>query len=71
MAQEVRRTSYEYVMLAEATEREERANLYAVVVECSVPRPTRGTGETEVSSTVCCRSDELRSQVVPQTWSAT
>lgn len=45
MAQEVRRTSYEYVMLAEATEREERANLYAVVVECSVPRPTRGTGE--------------------------
>lgn len=30
-------------MLAEATEREERANLYAVVVECSVPRPTRGT----------------------------
>ncbi|DBA76874.1 TPA: hypothetical protein ACH3X1_009477 [Trebouxia sp. C0004] len=43
MAQEVRRTSYEYVMLAEATEREERANLYAVVVECSVPRPTRGT----------------------------
>ena len=34
-------------MLAEATEREEKANLYAVVVECSVPRPTRGTGGTE------------------------
>ena len=39
-----RRPSYEYVMLAEAAERQGWANLYAIVVECSVPRPTKGTG---------------------------
>lgn len=36
--------SYDYVMLAEAAERQRMANLYAVVVECSIPRPTKGTG---------------------------
>lgn len=39
-----RRPSYEYVMLAEAAERQGWANLYAIVVECSIPRPTKGTG---------------------------
>lgn len=43
MAQDVRRTSYDYVMLAEAAQQQRWANLYAVVVECSIPRPTRGT----------------------------
>lgn len=36
--------SYDYVMLAEAADRQRLANLYAVVVECSIPRPTKGTG---------------------------
>ena len=36
--------SYDYVMLAEAAERQRMANLYAVVVECSIPRPSKGTG---------------------------
>lgn len=36
--------SYDYVMLAEAAERQRLSNLYAVVVECSIPRPTKGTG---------------------------
>lgn len=36
--------SYDYVMLAEAAERQRMANLYAVVMECSIPRPTKGTG---------------------------
>ena len=51
MAQDVRRTSYDYVMLAEAAQQQRWANLYAVVVECSIPRPTRGTGGLRVSST--------------------
>ena len=42
------RASYDYVMLAEAAERQRLANLYAVVVDCSVPRPTRGTGNSSV-----------------------
>ena len=36
--------SYDYVMLAEAAERQRLANLYAVVAECSIARPTKGTG---------------------------
>ena len=43
-------SSYDYVMLAEAAERQRWANLYAVVVECSVPRPTKGTGVYVCSS---------------------
>ncbi|KAL3162097.1 hypothetical protein ABBQ38_009163 [Trebouxia sp. C0009 RCD-2024] len=35
--------AYDYVMLAEAADRQRLANLYAVVVECSIPRPTKGT----------------------------
>lgn len=45
-----RRPSYEYVMLAEAAERQGWANLYAIVVECSVPRPTKGTGQVLTST---------------------
>ena len=36
--------SYDYVMLAEAAERQRMSNLYAVVIECSIPRSTKGTG---------------------------
>lgn len=45
--------SYDYVMLAEAAERQRLANLYAVVVECSIPRPTKGTGGG-LTSLICC-----------------
>lgn len=45
--------SYDYVMLAEAAERQRMANLYAVVVECSIPRPTKGTGGFWHASLFC------------------
>ena len=55
--------SYDYVMLAEAAERQRLSNLYAVVVECSIPRPTKGTGGYlhALLSLVC---SHLSSQVV-------
>lgn len=42
---------YSYVQLAEAAEAPHRRhNLWAVVAECSVPRPTRGTGVRRLSA---------------------
>ena len=47
--------SYDYVMLAEAAERQRLANLYAVVIEASVPRPTKGTGKPLQHFLLDCR----------------
>ncbi len=39
---------YSYLELSQAVERVgQLVNLWAVVLECSIPRPTRGTGEPE------------------------
>ncbi len=40
--------AYDYVELATAVDTQGIFNIYAVVVECSVPRPTRGTGKPSV-----------------------
>ena len=38
--------SYSYIQLASATEEQGVRNVWASVVECSIPRPTKGTGES-------------------------
>ena len=46
---------YSYVQLAEAAEAPwRRHNLWAVVAECSVPRPTKGTGGRGRHASSCC-----------------